>query len=44
MNIKPRMEVSSKSENELLLLGRDILKRRNEVAKSPDVQAAPESQ
>jgi hypothetical protein len=43
MNIKPRMEVAGKSEDELLSLARGILKRRNEVAKSPEVKEAPES-
>jgi hypothetical protein len=43
MNIKPRMEVASKSEDELLSLAREILKRRNEVAKSAEVKESPES-
>ena len=38
------MEVTGKSEDELLSLARGILKRRNEVAKSAEVKEAPESQ
>ena len=38
------MEVDGKSEDELLLLSRQILKRRNEVAKSAEVQSQPADQ